>query len=370
MEALSRSATVRGPETRALARLPFLLLGFASLVVGVGAGLARAGWPVPGVAQAAAPAHAALMIGGFLGVLIALERAVAIGRPVAYFGPLLAGVGALAACASAPFAATALAAGSAVLLGTTVAVWRRQRALFNATLVLGAAAWLAGNLLWLAGRPLADVVPWWLSFPVLTIAGERLELARFMPPSPAGRRLFVAIVALVALGLALGTGGLVHTGALVWAAGLLALAAWLFRNDIARRTVTSRGLTRFCAIALLSGYAWLAVTALIVLTTGGLEPGSHAHDAAIHALALGFVFSMIFAHAPIILPAVLRVALPYHAIAYLPLALLHGSVALRLLGDALHDGGTAQSGALLNALALAAFVALTLATIVRARRAR
>ena len=39
---------------------------------------------------------------------------------------------------------------------------------------------------------------------------------------------------------------------------------------------------------------------------------------------------MVFGHAPIIFPAVLRVAVPYHATFYLPLALLHASLAVRL----------------------------------------
>ena len=40
-----------------------------------------------------------------------------------------------------------------------------------------------GNGLWLAGRPIYAVVPWWVGFLVLTIAGERLELSRVLRPS-------------------------------------------------------------------------------------------------------------------------------------------------------------------------------------------
>ena len=46
------------------------------------------------------------------------------------------------------------------------------------------------------------------------------------------------------------------------------------------------------------------------------------------------MFSMVFGHAPIIFPAVLRVAVPYHPTFYVPLALLRGSLILRLAGDA------------------------------------
>ena len=77
-----------------------------------------------------------------------------------------------------------------------------------------------------------------------------------------------------------------------------------------------KGLTRFIAVCLLSGYAWLAVGGAVIVAAGGLAPGSPSYDAALHALALGFVFAMVFGHAPIIFPAVLRVAVPYHPTFY------------------------------------------------------
>src|SRR5690606_15908617 len=103
---------------------------------------------------------------------------------------------------------------------------------------------------------------------------------------------------------------------------------------------------------------------------GGFVPGNSAYDAALHALTLGFVFSMVFGHAAIILPAVLRVALPYHPSFYLPLVLLHASVAIRLVGDAGAGYGWTRVGGLLNALALAAFIATMLGAVLRGRRSR
>ena len=143
----------------------------------------------------------------------------------------------------------------------------------------------------------------------------------------------------------------------------------MVRQDIARRTVRGRGLTRFIAVCLLSGYAWLALGSAVILIVGGLVPGSAAYDAAVHAIALGFVFSMVFGHAPIIFPAVLRVAVPYHPSFYAPLALLHASLALRLAGDATGRSAWVGIGGLLNALALAAFVASTASAVVRGRLA-
>jgi len=89
-----------------------------------------------------------------------------------------------------------------------------------------------------------------------------------------------------------------------------------------------------------------------------------------HALALGFVFSMVFGHAAIIFPAVLRVAVPYHPSFYVPLALLHGSLLVRMAGEATGLLAWTQAGGLLNAVALAAFIASTASAVVRGARDR
>jgi len=303
--------------------------------------------------------------------VIALERAVAVGYRWAYAGPLYAGAGTIAALAGETAAAPWLfVAASLVLLAATLDVFRRQAALFTFTLVVAAIAWTAGSALWATGSAVFAVVPWWLAFLILTIAGERLELSRFLRPSAIARAVFAAILVATVAGLA---GGERRWGAPVFAAGLLALSLWLLKQDLARRTVRGAGLTRFIAVCLLSGYAWLAVGALVVLGTGDLAPGTSAYDAALHAFALGFVFSMVFGHAPIIFPAVLRVALPYHPAFYVPLALLHLSLVVRLAGDAAGRFEWTRAGGLLNAVALAAFIVGTIAAVIRgtvARRAR
>jgi len=345
-------------------RAPLLALAFFGLLLGVTAGLARLGYRMPAVSSAASAWHGPLMIGGFFGVVIALERAVAIGRYVAYLGPLLGGLGSVAIAAGEPVAGGwLLFGGSVVLLGASLDVYRRQRALFTLTLALGAACWAIGNLAWALGAAVFGVVAWWLAFLILTIAGERLELSRFLPPSPTAQRVFVAILVVIFAGLVLARQPL---GASLFALGLAALSGWLVKQDIARRTVRKQGITRFIAVCLLSGYAWLAVGALTMLV-GGFAPGTRAYDAAVHALALGFVFSMVFGHAPVIFPAVLRVAVPYHASFYVPLVLLHGSLAVRLAGDATKRYDWTRAGGLLNALAVAAFIAFTAAAVLRAR---
>jgi len=346
-------------------RLPLLILGFVSLASGVLAGLARLGWHVPLPSAQLVLLHGPLMICGFLGTVIGLERAVALGRRWAFAGPLLTGLGGAAILAGAPvpLGASAMALGSAVLFTGTLLITLRQRELFMVTMALGAASWLAGNLLWLAGAQVSAVVALWINFLVLTIAGERLELSRFLPPSPVAKRIFKLILALLVMGALLDAA---RGSAIPYGAALLALALWLLRQDIARRTVKERGLTRFIAVCLLSGYAWLAIGSLALLTAGSLAGA--AYDAVLHAILLGFVFSMVFGHAPIIFPAVVRVKMPYHWTFYLPLLVLHASLLVRLAGDGLARPEWQSLGGLLNAVALVFFILSTVGSVVRGFR--
>jgi hypothetical protein len=353
----------------AFERMPLLLLGFIALVAGTGAGLARLAWPMPAALAQAAAWHGPLMVCGFFGVVISLERAVAVGQRWAYAAPLLAGAGtALVLHGAGHWAAWLYLAGGIVLGLATLSVLRQQRENFVVMLALAAALWPAGTALWLGGFALHEVLPWWLGFLVLTIAGERLELSRLMPPSPAALRVFALIVAALLAALAV-TPFAPQPAARGFGAGLVVLSLWLARCDVARRTVRQSTLTRYIALCLLSGYVWLAVGGAVLAATG-LQPGARSYDAALHALLLGFVFSMVFGHAPIILPAVLRVALPYHRSFYAPLLLLHASVALRLLGDALAEFELKRWAALASALALAAFIAVMASAVLRSRRAR
>ncbi len=147
-------------------------------------------------------------------------------------------------------------------------------------------------------------------------------------------------------------------GVRVAGVGLIALALWLGRHDVARRTVRQPGLTRFIALCLLSGYVWLAVSGLLAALYGGAAAGGH-YDAMLHALFLGFVFAMIFGHAPIIFPAVLGVRVTFRQAFYIHLALLHATLILRIVGDLLPWLPGRQWGGLGNALALLLFFANT-----------
>lgn len=339
-------------------RLPLLFFGMLSLLGGVMAGLARLGWDVPDPALRAAGVHGPLMIAAFFGTVISLERAVAAGRNWAYLAPLAAGASGIALLAGAPLLLGQIlgSLGALGLIAASAVALRRQVAVFTIILTLAAGCWLVGNLFWLATGNVSAAVPWWLLFLVLTIAGERLELTRFLPTPPLAQKLFIAIVAVLMVSA-------VAAVDLLFAGGLIALAIWLLRYDIARRNIATEGLTRFIAACLLSGYAWLAAAGLLGLA-GAFTPGHEWRDAALHAIGLGFVFSMVFGHAPIIFPAVTRIKIPYHPSLYLPLTLLHVTLALRVFGSLGGNFALRQQTALLNGLVLLIFIA-TLVTLVR-----
>jgi hypothetical protein len=348
-------------------RAALALPAVAALLCAIASGLARLGVPVPDSLGALAGVHGALMIGGFFGTVIGLERAVALGTAWPYLAPLFSGLAALAMIAGHPsWAPAVLAVASLAMTAACASVWVRQKVAHHATLALAALAWLAGNLAWWWGVPTPAVVPAWAAFLILTIAGERLELTRFLPTPPWARRAFALIVFAVLAGalwpIALGGGG-----SRLFAAALLALALWLLAYDIARRTVRSEGLTRYMAVCLLSGYGWLGVGALFGLA-GAFEAGHPARDAAHHAVLLGFVFSMVFGHAPIILPALTRLKLAWHRGFYAPLAVLHATLLLRVLAVLEESFRLRQAAAVGNAIALGLFLLLVATAVAAGRR--
>jgi hypothetical protein len=349
---------------RRIWRAPLLAVAMLSLACGVWLGLLRIGWALPLPWPEQLILHGPLMIGGFLGTLIGLERAVGLAKPWAYAAPVCSAAGAILLVLGPPGPAGPLlvTAASVVVTAMFVVILRQERSLFAATMATGAAAWLLGNTQWWNGAAIYRVVYWWIAFVVLTIAGERLELTRVLRPTPAARAAFVGAVALLVAGLVLMTRR-PEAGVRVAGLGLVAVSGWLAVNDIARRTVRHSGLTRFIAVSLLLGYTWLAVGGAAAIVTGAAEPGL-AHDGVLHAIFLGFVMSMIFGHAPIVFPAVLGMPLPYRRRFYTHLILLHGSVGVRVAADLVEPlaAGRAGSG-LLNAAALTLFVLNTASSL-------
>jgi hypothetical protein len=364
---IGRAAGRRVPPSR----LAVGALGMLALLAGLWAALLMLGLDVPTPRPDFAEVHGPLMVLGFLGTLIALERAVAIDEPLGYLAPVAAGLGGLALTVGLPLIVgqVLLVAAGVGLVGLYVAAARRQASLHLAVMAAGAVAWVVAVALWLGGRDVGLLVPWLAGFLVLTIAGERLELARVIRLTGTARVTFTAAAALFSVGLVISLAR-VPTGMRVAGAGLLALAGWLAVHDVARRTIRQPGLTRYMAVCLLAGYGWLATAGVLWLRFGTLSDGP-AFDAQLHALFLGFVIGMVFAHAPVIVPAVFRAAVPYRPHFYGHVLLLHVSLLLRLVGGDLAGNHLAwQVGGVLNEVALLCFIAVTVAAVVQGRRHR
>ncbi|MBI5711596.1 MAG: hypothetical protein HZC42_15025 [Candidatus Eisenbacteria bacterium] len=359
--------------SRPAGRSPVLLLvpGALALLAGLWSGLARLGWDLPPLAVAPG-LHGPLMIGGFLGTVIGLERAVALTamtrRRWAYVVPASCGLGGLALLFGALSSGRVLIAlGSAGLAVVFAVVVRTRPDRAHVVMGLGALAWLAGNLLWFAGAPLAHAAAWWVGFLVLTIAGERLELARLVVQAPGPQRSFTIVVAVLLAGLALSLVAFAP-GLRVAGAGAVALGLWLLRHDLARRTIRARGVTRYIAACLLPGYAWLVFAGALWLAFPARFDAGPLYDAMLHAVLVGFVFSMIFGHAPIILPALTGAQVAFHPRFYGHVALLHAGLIVRIAGDLAGAATLRQWGGLANVAAILMFLASTLAAVASARR--
>ncbi len=338
------------------------------------AGLTLAGAPAPLGNPRVSLVHGPLMVLGFLGTVVSMERAVALRAAWAYLAPAGTGAGALALVLlpDPTLGRLLLTQGMLTLVAVYVAFHQRSRDLTVAAEGMGAV--LGASAAFLLSRvEVFVVIPLLIGFIVLTIASERVALARIHMPISAGWTL-------IALALVLGISA---TLASMWATSpagewsgrllgfaLLAITGWLAKVDVARKTIRLKGMPRFSAFALLTGYGWLAVAALALVVSG--RPDGAAYDIAIHATFLGFAMSMVLAHAPVILPAVLKVGLPYHPAMWVPLVSLHVTLAARVVSVALSEFGLEllpvwQAALLGNVGSLGGFILIAVGTSVRAR---
>jgi hypothetical protein len=309
-----------------------VLLGVAAvaLVTAVLSGLSRIGWNTWG--RTAEYAHGPTLVLGFLGTVIGMERAVALGRRWAWLVPVLAASAVTAGIVGLSAEANALIFLAGVgLVAVFVVAYRIQQDLHLWIMGGGALCWVLAGVGLLLGTSLVAVVPSLAGFLVLTIVGERFELTRLLEPTGVVRAWLVAAsgLAIVGAGLSLADVGL---GARVVGLGMAACGLWLGRYDVARRTIRMAGITRYMAAALIAGYFWLLLAGAI-WTWAGLDRGTFIYDATLHAVFLGFVFSMVFAHAPVIVPALTGLRFPFTHWLWVPLATLHMSLLLRVLSD-------------------------------------
>ena len=336
-------------------------MAILNLLGAVGGGLVRLGsLPAQGFGPTgthAIGAHGAVMMAGFFGALIALERVVALRRGL--WVPVLAALGGWLAWGAGLWTA----AGGLWVASATGLVWlyvwagtNRAMSLPLAVETSGALALLVANLAFSLGQMEAARIGW-SAFLVLTIAGERRELTRLMKLPGWASRAFLLVWsgALAAVVLALWRP---DWGASLWWITMALLAAWLLRWDVATRQWRAKGWAGHTAICLVAGYVWLAAASVLGLLD---------QTVAWHALWLGFVMAMVFGHAPILLPALAGWRPEPTRWALLPLAVLGASLALRVLASVMEwTVGLAVAGSG-HALAFVLFGAVMVRAVRRGR---
>ncbi|TYP94815.1 hypothetical protein LX73_0104 [Fodinibius salinus] len=309
-----------------------LILAAAGLLTGLYSGLVRLGLLSSGNPPISPIAHGPLMINGFLGTLIGLERAAALEKKWAYVAPVFLAASTILLLTGFPIPSHgALILGSAGLTLVMAYLYYLQPKIYHLIMALGAFSLLVGNVLFVASSPIYSIVGWWAAFPMLTIFGERLELNRIMRPPKRAQHIFTLLIIgwIAALTIT-------HIDRTIgWSIAsllLMGIAGWLIKYDIARKTIKSIEWTKYSAICLLTGYGWLILAGIFGLWYGFPTAGP-IYDGLLHMLFVGFVFSMIFAHASVIIPSLSGKLVPWHTYFYLPLMLLHGFLFVRIAGD-------------------------------------
>lgn len=354
-------------STTRISSVIIVLTAFVALISGMGAGLARLGWHMDTMSSNWLLIHGPLMISGFLGTLICTERAVAIASryPLSIIVPIINAVGTvtLLLMPHAIAAKILLTAGSIGLLVLFGLMLRLHPSRDMIVMALGAFCWGLGNGLWLGGHAVYQVVHLWVAFLVLTIVGERLELSRIRRLTPRAEQLFISAVSVYLSGVFLTIFNL-DWGMRLLGTGAILQVAWLLRYDIARRTILQKGLPRYIAACLLTAYIWLGFAGLMALWKGAVYAGFD-YSLILHAFLLGFVFSMIFGHMPIILPALTGLKLEYSPLFYGHLMLLHLTLLIRSTANLIQSVSIGQWGGLFNVLTILLFMGVTIFTLLR-----
>ncbi len=334
-----------------LRKIPFMLLVLASLLTGILTGWFRAGFNIPALGGLYLD-HAAIMTGSFLGTVILIERIVAMKKIYLFAFPIINASSLIFYFLNLEeIAFLCLIIGALGLFYVFFLINKKHSDLPHQIMWAGTAAWLIGNVHLLIFHGYAHSILWWMAFLLLTIVGERLELSRFLPISSTKRKalVFLLFVFLISCILPFHLGGQMLTGIT-----LLLIAFWLMFYDMARKSVKKPGVHRFSAIALFFGYGWLVLSGLLFILN---DTGFISYDSLIHSFFLGFVFSMIFAHAPIILPGVLGINYkPFHSSLYLWVLLFQLSLIIRIVGGMFRFPLWKQYASLANGILILCFI--------------
>jgi hypothetical protein len=345
-------------------KFPILLLPliFISLLLGIWTGLIRIGLNFPFTSQM--QEHGALMTGSFIGTLICLERTITNPKKIALLVPLLNSLSLIFFLFKMPEVSFGfLFAGSIGLVVVYLVNFTRFPQWHIFIMMCGAFCWAVGNMLLIKTSFYSQAAMWWIAFLFFTILGERLELSHYLQIGKYPKILLIILLMLFISSIVYPFHG---SGGYISALSLIGSAFWLFRYDMAKHSLKGEPQHFYSGLVLLTGYCWLFVCGFFMAY--GVYSGL-LYDAVLHSFFIGFTFSMIFAHAPVILPGVLGLAIkPFGKSLYIWFILLQISLIVRITGAFTLDTFSKRHGALINAVAILGFLINMLFLFIREKQ--
>lgn len=288
-------------------------LVIGALLLGISGGANRIGdmtWVVTGAGMQ----HGLLMVGGFLGTLISLERAMVMKNKWWLLVVFLNGF-------SIPvllFPGWSFLANYLQLTGSMGLVLimyfqsMRHPQPYQYVMSIGAISWMIGNVALITSNFIPAAVPWWIGFILFTIVGERLELSKFLPTPTYAKNILYGLLVLFFIGMWM---PFHQSGNWVMGFAAIFIAFWLLHFDMAKITARKENQFKYIGVGLKVGYVWLVLHGL---TLCFLNAHPLFYDLYLHSFFLGFAFSMIWAHAPIIFPMILSIQeKPYHPVLWI-----------------------------------------------------
>src|SRR5687768_9428188 len=178
-----------------ITRLPFILFAILCLLTRLWTGLSRIGWDI--YISPASAHHGAIMVGGFLGTLISLEKIIPLKKPVLFAIPLMSAFSVVMFTLNEPSLATFLLIFASIgLIVVFLHYLKMERSLIYGLMAAGGLQWLIGNVMLLTKQFYPLAFPWWVGFILFIILSERLELMKFLPVSKSKKKLFVSFLIL------------------------------------------------------------------------------------------------------------------------------------------------------------------------------
>jgi hypothetical protein len=181
-----------------------------------------------------------------------------------------------------------------------------------------------------------------ISFPILFILGERIELTRVVASTKSKtifRGAFVVATVSVIL-FALGSWeGFSQLGNLTFLTGsslllILFLAVLVVENQNLELLAESpRPLQRYVSKHVRVAYTWAIIGLILAMAYSLSGFGLELYDPFIHSLTVGFIGTMMLAHGPVILPGVLKRNFNEEKLTTLPLGFLTLAMVLRVSGE-------------------------------------